>query len=66
MMKPNSVVTNGGIERILELSVDAHIRRRGTVKDSPEFHALLAQLSLIAFQGAYVSCPASEGSAVVR
>jgi hypothetical protein len=40
MMKPNSGVANEGIERILELSADAHIRRRGTVKDSPEFHNL--------------------------
>src|SRR5260370_13108008 len=40
MMKPNSGVANKGIERILELSADAQIRRRGTVKDSPEYHNL--------------------------
>lgn len=39
-MEPNSGVANKGIERILELSADAHIRRRGAVKDSPEFHNL--------------------------
>jgi hypothetical protein len=40
MMKPNSDPADKSILRILELSVDAHIRRRGTVKDSPEFHDL--------------------------
>ncbi len=38
MMKPNAGLANKGIERILELSADAHIRRRRTVKGSPEFH----------------------------
>jgi len=45
MMKPNSGVANKGIERILELSADAHIRRRGTVKDSPEFHNLTGAIA---------------------
>jgi hypothetical protein len=45
MMKSNSVVANKGIERILELSADAHIRRRGTVKDSPEFHNLTGAIA---------------------
>ena len=40
MMKANLGLANKGIERILELSADAHIRRRETVKDSPEFHNL--------------------------
>lgn len=40
MMKPNVGLANMSIERILELSADAHIRRRGTIKDSPEFHKL--------------------------
>jgi hypothetical protein len=44
-MKPNSGVANKGIERILELSADAHIRRRGTVKDSPEFHNLTGAIA---------------------
>jgi len=45
MMKPNSGVGNEGIERILELSADAHIRRRGTIKDSPEFHNLTGAIA---------------------
>lgn len=45
MMEPNSGVTNKGIERILELSADAHIRRRGTIKDSPEFHKLTGAIA---------------------
>jgi hypothetical protein len=45
MMKPNSGVANKGIERILELSADAHIRRRWTVKDSPEFHKLTGAIA---------------------
>jgi hypothetical protein len=27
-----------GIERVLELSVDAHVKRREVAMDSPEFH----------------------------
>ena len=34
MMRANSGVADKAIDRILELSVDAHIRRRGTVRDS--------------------------------
>jgi hypothetical protein len=45
MIKPNSGVANKGIERILELSADAHIRRRGTLKDSPEFHKLTGAIA---------------------
>jgi hypothetical protein len=45
MMKLNSGVANKGIERILERSADAHIRRRGTVKDSPEFHNLTGAIA---------------------
>jgi hypothetical protein len=40
MMKTSSDLANKGIERILELSADAHIRRRGTIKGSPEFQNL--------------------------
>ena len=40
MMKPNSGVADTAIDRILELSVDAHIQRRGTVWDSAKFHNL--------------------------
>src|SRR5258708_28205620 len=45
MMKANSGIANKGIERILELSADAHVRRRGTVKDSPEFYKLTAAIA---------------------
>ena len=45
MMKPKSGVANKGIERILELSADAQIRRRGTVKDSPEYHNLTGAIA---------------------
>ena len=34
MMRPNSGVADKATDRILELSVDAHIRKRGTVRDS--------------------------------
>jgi hypothetical protein len=45
MMKANLGLANKGIERILELSADAHIRRRGTVKDSPQFHNLTGAIA---------------------
>jgi hypothetical protein len=45
MMKTNSDLANKSIEQILELSVDAHVRRRGTVRDSPEFHRLTWRFS---------------------
>ncbi len=45
MMKPNSSVANKGIERMLELSADAHIRRRVTAKDSREFHNLTGAIA---------------------
>jgi hypothetical protein len=45
MIKANLGLANKGIERILELSADAHIRRRGTVKDSPEFHSLTGAIA---------------------
>lgn len=40
MMKLSVGLANKVIDRILELSADAQIRRRGTVKGSPEFHKL--------------------------
>jgi len=40
MINAGAGLANKGIERILELSADAHIRRRGTIKDSPEFQKL--------------------------
>lgn len=45
MMKTNPELANKSIEQILELSVDAHVRRRGTVKDSPEFHKLTQEIA---------------------
>jgi hypothetical protein len=45
MMKPNAGLANKSIERILELSADAHIRRRGTVKGSPEYHNLTGAIA---------------------
>ena len=45
MMRANSGLANKVIERILELSADAHIRRRGTVKDSPEFNKLTGAIA---------------------
>jgi hypothetical protein len=40
MINFNSRDANRAIERILELSADAHIERHGVAKDSPEFHNL--------------------------
>ena len=45
MMRANAGLANKGIERILELSADAHIQRRETVKDSPEFHKLTGAIA---------------------
>ncbi len=45
MMKPNAGFANKGIERILELSADAHIQRRETAEDSPEFHSLTGAIA---------------------
>lgn len=45
MMNDSEGLANQSIERILELSADAHIRRRGTVKNSPEFHNLTGAIA---------------------
>ena len=45
MTKANLGLANKGIERILELSADAHILRRGTAQDSPEFHNLTGAIA---------------------
>jgi hypothetical protein len=45
MMKANGGLASKGIERILELSADAHIRRRGTVTGSAEFHHLTGAIA---------------------
>ena len=44
-MKSNSALVNEAIERILELSADAHIQRRRVAKDSPEFDNLTGAIS---------------------
>lgn len=45
MMKRNSGVANQAIDRILELSADAHIRRQETVRDSAKFHNLTGAIA---------------------
>jgi hypothetical protein len=45
MMRANSGLVNEVIEGVLELSADAHIRRRGTVKDSSEFNKLTGAIA---------------------
>ena len=45
MMERNAAVASKGIERILGLSVDAHIQRRMTIKDSPEYHNLTGAIA---------------------
>ena len=45
MIRANSGLANEAIEGILELSADAHIRRRGTVKDSAEFNKLTGAIA---------------------
>ena len=45
MMKRNSDVANQAIDRILELSADAHIRRQETIRDSAKFHNLTGAIT---------------------
>jgi len=45
MLKTNSDFENKGIERILELSADAHIRRRGTIVVPRSFHNLTGAIA---------------------
>jgi hypothetical protein len=44
-MESNSGYARQAIERIIELSADAHIARRMTAKDSPSFHNLTGAIS---------------------
>ena len=44
-MKSNSGLAAKVIERILELSADAHIQRRQVAKDSPAFHKLTGAIA---------------------
>ena len=43
-MKFNSGLEEG-IERVLELSADAHVKRREVAMDSPEFHNLTGAIA---------------------
>ena len=45
MMIPSGGLANRVIDRILELSADAQIRRRETAKGSPEFHKLTGAIA---------------------
>lgn len=45
MMKPNAGLANEVLERILELSADAHVQRRGVAEDSPAFHNLTGAIA---------------------
>jgi hypothetical protein len=45
MMKPNAGLANEVIERILELSADAHVHRREVAEDSPAFHSLTGAIA---------------------
>ena len=45
MRKNDSGLAAKGIERILELSADAQIKRRGVAKDSPAFHNLTGAIA---------------------
>ncbi len=44
-MELDASFTNEFIEQILELSADAHIRRRVAIKDSPEYHSLTGAIT---------------------
>jgi hypothetical protein len=44
-MESNSGYARQAIERIIELSADAHIARRMTAEDSPSFHNLTGAIS---------------------
>lgn len=44
-MEFDASLVNEFIEQILELSADAHVRRRMAVKDSPEFHNLTGAIA---------------------
>jgi len=45
MMERNVGVASKGIERILGLSADAHIQRRMTIEDSPQYHNLTGAIA---------------------
>jgi hypothetical protein len=45
MMNPQTGLASQVMERILELSADAHIERRGVGKDSPAFDGLTGAIA---------------------
>ena len=45
MMRATSGLMNEAIEQVVELSADAHIQRRMTVKSSPQFHKLTGAIA---------------------
>ena len=45
MMKPHAGLANEFLERILELSADAHLQRREVAKDSPAFDSLTGAIA---------------------
>jgi len=45
MVKPNARLANEIIDRILELSADAHAQRREVAEDSPAFHGLTGAIA---------------------
>jgi hypothetical protein len=45
MMEFDASLVDAFIDRILELSADAHVRRRMAVRDSPEFHKLTGAIT---------------------
>ena len=45
MVKPNAGLANEIIDRILELSADAHVQRREVAEDSPAFHSLTGAIA---------------------
>ena len=45
MAKPNARLASEIIDRILELSADAHAQRREVAEDSPAFHSLTGAIA---------------------
>ena len=44
-MELDANFVNEFIDRILELSADAHVRRRAAIRNSPEFHNLTGEIA---------------------
>ena len=56
MVKPHAGLANEVVERLLELSADAHVQRHEVTEDSPAFHSLTGAIAaygkLLAFLAA--------------